>query len=131
VVLLRDLPIFDGALPTKLIEALAAGRPVVLSGRGESANLLERSAAGIVVPPEDPRALSQAIQSLSADPDLRAQFGRAGRRFADQHFGATRSAQEWEGRLNEAVRLREARRRNARRPVARDQGSNAPGCSSK
>ncbi len=37
VVPLRDLPIFAGALPTKLFEVLAAGRPVILAARGEAA----------------------------------------------------------------------------------------------
>ena len=78
VVLLRDRPIFAGALPTKLLECLAAGRPAVLSARGEAAELLTRSGAGLVTAPEDPAALADAFRTLHADPALRARLGAAG-----------------------------------------------------
>jgi len=45
-VLLRDLPLFEGALPTKLLEVMAAGRPVLLAARGESAALVASAGAG-------------------------------------------------------------------------------------
>ncbi|HET7573779.1 MAG TPA: glycosyltransferase family 4 protein, partial [Solirubrobacterales bacterium] len=54
VVLLRDRPLFRGALPTKMLEAMAAGRPLVLSAAGEAARLVEGAGAGLVVPPERP-----------------------------------------------------------------------------
>ena len=41
-VLLRDLPIFEEALPTKLLEVMAAGRPVVAALRGTAARLIRR-----------------------------------------------------------------------------------------
>jgi glycosyltransferase involved in cell wall biosynthesis len=115
-VLLRDRPIFAGALPTKLIEAMAAGRPVLLSARGESAELVTRADAGIVVCPEDPEALSAAIGALRADPARRRRLGEAGRRFVEDNLGAGRAAGEWSDVLAAAT--------------AR-QASNAPGFSSR
>ena len=95
VVMLRDLPIFEGALPTKMLEAMAAGRPVVLAARGEAARLVERERCGVVVPPEDPRALAAALAALTADPGRRAAMGAAGRAAAERDFGRAAWLARW------------------------------------
>lgn len=95
VVILRDLPIFEGALPTKLLEAMAAGRPVVLAARGEAARLVETERCGVVVPPEDPRALAEALTTLAADPPRRAAMGAAGRAAAERSFGREAWLDRW------------------------------------
>lgn len=102
-VLLRDLPIFEGALPTKLLEAMAAGRPVVLAARGEAARLVEAEGCGLVVPPEDPRALAQALAALAADPARRAAMGAAGRRAAERDFGREAWLDRWHDLLAAAA----------------------------
>ena len=79
VVPLRDLPIFRGALPTKLFEALAAGRPVIVAARGEAAELVEEAGAGVAVSPEDPRALAEAFVALRDTPKLTLEMGRRAR----------------------------------------------------
>jgi glycosyltransferase involved in cell wall biosynthesis len=114
-VLLRDLEIFKGALPTKMLEAMAAGRPVVLSVRGEAAELVKAAGAGIVVTPGDPKALSAALRLLHAEPERRRELGRAGRAYAEAHFGAQRAADAWAGMLSDAAGAASARRRGARR----------------
>jgi glycosyltransferase involved in cell wall biosynthesis len=66
--------------PVALIEALAAGRPVVATRVGGTPDLLRDGAYGRLVPPADPRALAEAILSVLADPAQareRAQAGRA------------------------------------------------------
>jgi glycosyltransferase involved in cell wall biosynthesis len=102
VVMLRDLPIFEGALPTKLLEAMAAGRPVVLAARGEAARLVEAESCGAVVPPEDPRALAAALSALAADPARRAAMGAAGRNAAERDFGRTAWLRRWHDLLASA-----------------------------
>jgi glycosyltransferase involved in cell wall biosynthesis len=103
-VLLRDLPLFRGALPTKLLEAMAAGRPLLLAARGEAAELVQRAGAGIVVAPEDPAALAEAMRVLRAQPARRRALGLAGRRFAEAHFGAARATDAWADALSDAAR---------------------------
>lgn len=95
VVMLRDRPIFHGALPTKMLEAMAAGRPVILSAHGEAARLIESEGAGIVVEPENPTALATAIAELAADPSRRAQLGAAGRRAVEKGFGREAWLDRW------------------------------------
>jgi glycosyltransferase involved in cell wall biosynthesis len=104
-VLLRDLPIFRGALPTKLLEAMAAGRPLLLGASGESAQLVEQVGCGIVVRPGDPAALADAIARLHGDPGAREAFGRAGRSYAESHFGTARAAEQWMACLQEAIAI--------------------------
>jgi glycosyltransferase involved in cell wall biosynthesis len=95
VVLLRDRPIFAGALPTKLLEAMAAGRAIVLSARGESARLVEGAGAGVVVPPEDPEALAGAFRELAGDAQRLRSLGAAGRRAAVERFSRERLVSRW------------------------------------
>jgi glycosyltransferase involved in cell wall biosynthesis len=110
-VLLRDLPIFAGALPTKMLEGMAAGRPLLLSARGEAARFVEATEAGLVVPPGDAAELAAAIRRLHGEPDLRRSLGTAGRAYAEAHFGRHRAAQEWGAQLEAAVTSSSARMR--------------------
>ena len=102
-VLLRDLPIFEGALPTKVLEAMAAATPVLLGARGESAELVSAAAAGVVVAPGSVTALADGIRSLAADPASRLRLGHAGRAYAEAHLGAERAANAWSAALTDAV----------------------------
>jgi hypothetical protein len=95
VVLLRDRPLFASALPTKLLEVLAAGRPAVLAARGESAALLTRTGAGLVVPPEDPEALAGAWSRLLADPSEAAAMGARGRISVSRDFNRDAMVDRW------------------------------------
>ncbi|MDH4096302.1 MAG: glycosyltransferase family 4 protein, partial [Betaproteobacteria bacterium] len=86
LVLLRDRPVFRHVLPSKMFEAMATARPIVLGVLGESAALLEDAGAGIGVPPEDASALCRAISRLQADPDGAAAMGRRGRNLVEARF---------------------------------------------
>jgi glycosyltransferase involved in cell wall biosynthesis len=108
-VLLRDLPIFAGALPTKLLEAMAAGRPVIVAARGEAAELVSVAGAGLVVAPDDPAALARAIARLRDDPGLRLRLGKGGRHYAEQHLGVAAAGDAWLQALRDAVAGRRRR----------------------
>lgn len=99
-VLLRDHPIFAGALPTKLLEIMAAGRAVVICSRGESAALVAGADAGLVVPPEDPVALAEALGSLHRDRGRVRALGAAGRRTAERSFGRQGAVASWHDLLD-------------------------------
>lgn len=103
VVLLRDLPIFDEALPTKLLEVMAAGRPVVAALRGEAAQLTTHTGAGIVVSPGDAAALAEAFAVLADDDDRVLRMGAAGRACAEQRFARTGATDGWERTLARIV----------------------------
>jgi glycosyltransferase involved in cell wall biosynthesis len=90
LVSLRDHPVLDDFIPSKLYDAMAVGRPVLVAARGEAAKLTAGCGAGIVVDPEDGAGLAAAVDRLAGDPRLARQLGRAGRRSA---AGLTRSKQ--------------------------------------
>jgi glycosyltransferase involved in cell wall biosynthesis len=75
-------PTFAQFVPSKLIDYMAVGRPVVLSAGGEAVRILELSGGGIAVAPETPEALAAAVRRLAEHPEEAAEMGRKGRQFA-------------------------------------------------
>ena len=69
----------EESLPNAVLEAMAAGIPVIATRVGGVAELVEPGVTGILVPPRDPEALAAAIKSVTFDPALRARLGDAGR----------------------------------------------------
>ena len=86
VVHLRDTPLFETVIPSKMFEAMATGRPVVLGVRGEAQAIVEASGAGVAVPPEDAAALAAAVRRLRDDPAEYARLSAAGPPFVRAHF---------------------------------------------
>ena len=65
--------------PLKIYEYLAAGLPIVASAVGSIPEVLDVGETALLVPPDDPQALAEALQTLIDDPRLRARMGRAAR----------------------------------------------------
>ena len=84
--------VIDAVVPSKLVTYMAAGLPVVASvhADSEAARLIRRAKCGLVVEPETPGLLRDAIAELLADPDRRRQLGAAGRAFAESEFDRSR-----------------------------------------
>jgi colanic acid biosynthesis glycosyl transferase WcaI len=99
VVLLRDKPLFEGALPTKMFEAMSAGRPLVLSAAGEAATLVEEASCGVVVPPERPRELAEALTDLAQNRERAGELGAAGRQAVVESYSRERAFDRWYGLL--------------------------------
>ena len=78
---LRNIPLFETFIPSKMFEILASERPIVASVRGEARRILERSMGALVVDPEDVAGITGAIARLKDDAVLRTRLGRAGRAF--------------------------------------------------
>ena len=76
----------DDAFPTAVIEAMAAGLPVVAADSGGIPEIVEANRTGLLVPPLDPAALAGAVAGLLADPARREALGRSGRRRAEERF---------------------------------------------
>jgi glycosyltransferase involved in cell wall biosynthesis len=95
VVLLRDKPLFEGALPTKMFEAMSAGRALVLSAAGEAATLVQEASCGVVVPPERPRELAEALAGLAGDRKRAGKLGAAGRRAVVESYSRERAIDRW------------------------------------
>lgn len=71
--------------PSKLSEYLALGKPVVVHGVGEVLRVIQQGENGLVVPPESPQKLAEALLTLK-DSDLREKLGRNARTFANNRL---------------------------------------------
>ncbi|WP_334140963.1 glycosyltransferase family 4 protein [Rhabdothermincola sp.] len=94
VVPLRDVPLFASFIPSKIFEYLAAGKAVVGAVRGEAREIL-CAAGAVVVDPDDPAALAQALRDLGSDPQRRAAMGRQGRDYVERNFDRRQLAQRY------------------------------------
>ena len=74
-----------------LLEAMGVGVPVVQPRRGAFTEIVEKTGGGVLVPPEDPKALAEALHVLSQDPARRQQLGRQGFAGVREHYSITRS----------------------------------------
>jgi glycosyltransferase involved in cell wall biosynthesis len=77
--LLHDEPNYATSRPTKVMEYMAFGVPVVTTPNAASAELVRHYNSGVVVPFEDPEAAIQAVLSLRRDAHRRHRLGNAGR----------------------------------------------------
>ncbi|CAL9537747.1 hypothetical protein SUDANB121_04191 [Nocardiopsis dassonvillei] len=87
--LLHDTPNYRHSMPTKVVEYMAHGLPVVTSPSPVAAKLVaERpeGPAGLVVPFRDPAATAEAVLRLRADEGLRARLARTGHRIAQTSY---------------------------------------------
>jgi glycosyltransferase involved in cell wall biosynthesis len=100
---LRDVPLFESFVPSKLFEVLAAGRPVIGAVRGEARDILARSGGALLVDPERGDQLAEAVDRLRTDPTLRTELARNGRAFAEQHYDRDALAARYLDLLHEVI----------------------------
>ncbi len=91
----RDVAVARRMRPSKLFPALSCGVPVIFSGCGEAAELIESNECGITVPPENSAALAQAMMKLADDPALRQQLGRNGRLLVEREYSWSGIVERW------------------------------------
>jgi colanic acid biosynthesis glycosyl transferase WcaI len=85
-------------MPSKTQVLLASGRPIIASVplTGTAARAVEQSGGGIVVPPEAPAALADAVLNLYRDPAYGEMLGRQGRQYAVQNYSFENAISSYE-----------------------------------
>jgi glycosyltransferase involved in cell wall biosynthesis len=86
LVLLRKSDVFKMVIPSKIFEAMGAGRPIVLGVEGEAREIVERAGCGIPVEPEDPDQLAAAVQYLAERPEFAREMGAKGRAYVASEY---------------------------------------------
>ena len=87
--------LYEG-FPNAVLEAMAAGRPVVATAVGGTVEAVEPERTGILVPPRDSAALAAAIARMLTQPDLSAACGLAGRKRVEGEFSVARMVRRYE-----------------------------------
>jgi len=86
LVLLRKAELFKAVIPSKIFEAMAMERPIVLGVEGESKRIIEKGRCGLCIEPENPEALAEAILRLADDQCLVEELGQNGRKYVSEFF---------------------------------------------
>ncbi|GLY76894.1 glycosyltransferase [Actinoallomurus iriomotensis] len=84
--LLHDSPNYRHSMPTKVVEYMARGLPVVTTPNPIAAEIVNESGCGLVVPFQDPVATAAAVRRLRDDAALRLDMGKRGHEAARARF---------------------------------------------
>jgi putative colanic acid biosynthesis glycosyltransferase WcaI len=85
LVMLRDDPLFEITIPSKVYEYMAAGKPILCSVNGETAELVRQAGCGIALPAADGAALASGVRKLMSDRAGARSLGAAGACWVSQH----------------------------------------------
>lgn len=84
---LKDTPLFRITIPSKIQAYMAAAKPILLGVRGDSADIINQSEAGVVTVPEDPESMIEAVLQLYHMPDEdRKKMGRKARNYYEKNL---------------------------------------------
>ncbi|HUR39423.1 MAG TPA: glycosyltransferase family 4 protein, partial [Planctomycetota bacterium] len=97
---------FGEGCPNALLEAMAAGKPVVAARTGGIPEVVVDGETGLLVPRENLDALRAALLRLAGDPALRARMGAAGRERVEREFSAERVVKDYEALYSELTESR-------------------------
>lgn len=100
---LRKSRTFMGAMPSKIFEAAAMERPIILGVSGFARDFIADAGCGICIEPENAHQLADASVRLAEDPDLAVRLGRAGREYVSVHYGRDQLAARYLRLIEEIV----------------------------
>jgi glycosyltransferase involved in cell wall biosynthesis len=106
IITLKPLDLFRSALPSKMFESMAVGKPIVASLWGEAADMVQTAGCGVVAEPGDAPALHAAVEALAEDPGRARKMGDVGRDYVIEHFNRKKIAERLRELLREAARRR-------------------------
>lgn len=95
LVVLRDAPVSKRMRLAKTFPPMACGKPVILSGAGESADLIRENKCGLVVSPENARELAEAMVRLADDNVQAEQLGQNALRFIRTELDWVKIVKRW------------------------------------
>lgn len=103
---LRRADLFKSVIPSKIFEAMAMERPIILGVEGESKGIIEAGQCGLCIEPENAHELVNTVQRLLEDPALAVSLGKNGREFVAASFDRDTLALNYLDILTSVVTLR-------------------------
>jgi glycosyltransferase involved in cell wall biosynthesis len=101
---------YGEGLPKALLEAAACARPIVATDMPGCREIVRSGETGLLVPPHDVDALTEALATLVADPERRQRMSRAARLLVERDFGEQRVASQTLALYRAALAERDAPR---------------------
>jgi len=95
VATLRRMDVAQSMRLSKVFPSLSCAVPVIYAGVGEAAELLKAHKCGVVVKPEEPALLAQAIASIASDQTMRYAMGCAGRALVEREYSWSTLVARW------------------------------------
>jgi len=92
---LRRTDLFKSVIPSKIFEAMAMERPMILGVEGESKGIVETGNCGLCIEPENARAMADAVLRLESDRQLTETLGKNGRKFVVDYFDRDKLATKY------------------------------------
>ena len=92
-------------VPSKAYSIMASGRPLLASVPDDSeiASLVKNADYGVLIPPEDPQAMAQAINDLAEQPDALKRYGANGRDYVVKHFSRAQLVRQYHKLLHQVA----------------------------
>jgi glycosyltransferase involved in cell wall biosynthesis len=103
LVTLRKAGVTRGARAAKTFVMMAAAKPIVLAGEGESEGLITSSQAGVIVPPDEPQQFASAILALHQNPEAARRMGLRGLAYVREKFEWSKLVGDWLRQLRVAA----------------------------
>jgi colanic acid biosynthesis glycosyl transferase WcaI len=90
--------VVDSVIPSKLLTYMAAGRAVIaaVNDQSETARYIARAKCGVIVEPDNPAVLADAVLSLKQASDLRSKLGANGRTYVEENFTKRKILEEYD-----------------------------------
>lgn len=100
---LKKTDLFETVIPSKIFESMAMERPLIMGVQGESADIVQRSGAGIAMESENEQQLVDALLHLKNDESMRQQLGINGRKFVTENYTRDSLAQEFLSKIESII----------------------------
>jgi len=103
IVPLKNVPVYEGALPNKLLDSMASATPVILATGKEARQIIMDSKGGLCVEPENPIQLAQAVLQLAKDKKVAVEMGKNAQHYAFENYSHEKLAKQLEEKLLNVV----------------------------
>jgi glycosyltransferase involved in cell wall biosynthesis len=101
VIPLKKMDLFLGAIPSKIFENLALGKPLLLSVDGEARKLfVDEGKAALFIEPENSQMLAEKSLLLEANPEMVLEMGNNGKTYVQTYFMRKKITSDWVSLLN-------------------------------
>jgi glycosyltransferase involved in cell wall biosynthesis len=104
----KNFELFKDVIPSKMYDYLAAGKPMIINIDGEGARIIRESRSGLVISPENPKELADAILKIKSGRKIAEKMGQNGQRYARENYDKKKIAKDLDRLLISANNLEES-----------------------